>query len=351
MGTEPYGQPAGDPLSLHGFLNQVMRVRMKLQQANNGHDPQRMAQAMAQAVFQGKATDLTDARAYGELIAGSLGAEWVGVGQTLFVDPLEHAWRQVLQPSAASLNRQWREAIVDQWNDAFAGRYPFVTTGSDASLAMLAQLIRADSGRIEQFLQRQLGGVLRKEGNRWVVDTQFAQDLQFNPDFLAAINELSQLSDVLYAADGLGVGFELQGKPVRDVVQTTFILNGARHQYFNQKESWQRFVWPGSHDYPGASLSWTSVHSGERLYGDFQGNWGLIRLLDDAHITPLDDSNSRYRVVIKAPDGLKLTWFLRTELGAGPMSLLRLRNFRLPKQIFLTEHDTRQPIAHNEEDS
>jgi type VI secretion system protein ImpL len=78
----------------------------------------------------------------------------------------------------------------------------------------------------------------------------------------------------------------------------------------------------------------------ERLFGDFQGTWGLICLLKKAQITPLDDGDSRYRVVLKASDGLNLTWHLRTELGAGPMSLLKL-----PRQIFLGERRARQPVA------
>jgi type VI secretion system protein ImpL len=71
--------------------------------------------------------------------------------------------------------------------------------------------------------------------------------------------------------------------------------------------------------------------------GDYQGTWGLIRLLEKARITPLDDGDSRYRMVLKAPDGLNLTWHLRTEMGAGPLALLTLRNFKLPSQIFLNE--------------
>ncbi|CAJ0557411.1 unnamed protein product, partial [Mesorhabditis spiculigera] len=79
----------------------------------------------------------------------------------------------------------------------------------------------------------------------------------------------------------MGLSFELQGKAARDIVQTTFILNGERHHYFNQQESLQRFSWPGRKaTIRGASLSWTSVHTGERLFGDYQGTWGLIRLLE-----------------------------------------------------------------------
>jgi type VI secretion system protein ImpL len=347
LGKDADNQTGDERLSLQAFLTRVTRVRLKLQQVSNAPDPQGMTQAMAQTVFQGKSVDLTDTQSYGGLIAASLGEEWGGVGRTLFVQPLEQAWQQVLQPSVAGLNRQWQQSIVDHWDTAFTGRFPFAASDSDASLPMLGKMIRADSGRIEQFLQRELSGVLRKEGNRWVVDARHSQGLRVNPQFLAAINQLSHLADVLYTDGGMGLSFELRGKAVRDVVQTTFMLNGARHHYFNQKESWQRFAWPGTGEHPGASLTWTSVHTGDRLFGDFQGTWGLIRLLEKARITPLDDSESRYRVVITAPDGLNLTWHLRTELGAGPASLLTLRDFKLPKKIFLADA-TQKTVAQNE---
>ncbi|RFD25969.1 type VI secretion protein VasK [Pseudomonas sp. GL93] len=345
LGKDTEGQADSERLSLQAFLTRVTRVRLKLQQVSSASDPREMTQALAQTVFQGKSVDLTDTQSYGSLIAASLGAEWGVVGQTLFVQPLAQAWQRVLQPSAAGLNNQWRRAIVTDWQGAFAGRYPFANTTSDASLPMLGQMIRADSGRIEQFLQNQLGGVLRKEGSRWVADPRHSQGLRFNPQFLAAINQLSQLADVMYTDGGMGMSFELQGRPSRNVVQTNFILNGEEHQYFNQRQAWQRFNWPGFSDDPGASLSWTSVQSGERLFGDFEGTWGLIRLLEKATLTPLDDGDSRFRMVLKAPDGLDLTWNLRTEMSTGPLALLALRNFTLPQQIFLSESTT--ATAHN----
>jgi type VI secretion system protein ImpL len=341
------GKQDNDGLSLQAFLTRVTRVRLKLQQISTAADPLEMTQALAQSVFQGKTIDLTDTQAYGSLMAASLGAEWGGAAQALFVQPLDLAWQRVLQPSAAGINSQWQRSIVSHWNTAFASRYPFAATASDASLPMLGQMVRADSGRIEQFLQQQLSGVLRKEGRRWVADPRHSQGLRFNPQFLAAINQLSDLADVLYTDGGMGISFELQGKPVRDVVQTTFILNGDKHHYFNQKESWQRFSWPGRSDYPGASLSWTSIHTGERLFGDYPGTWGLIRLLENAQVTALDDADSRYRVVLTAPDGLKLAWHLRTELDAGPLALLKLRGFTLPPQIFLSENTVGMPYAHH----
>lgn len=323
-----------DSLSLQAFLTRVTRVRLKLQQVTTATDPQAMTQALAQTVFQVKSVDLTDTLDYGSLIAASLGAEWSGFGQNLFVQPLNQAWEGVLQPSAQSLNRQWQRSIVANWARAFDGRYPFAATGSDASLPMLGQMIRAGTGRIDQFISTQLGGVLHKEGNRWVPDSANSQGLHFNPQFLTAVNQLSELADILYTDGGMGMTFQLQAKPVRNVVQTTFILDGVTLEYFNQMESWQQFTWPGGTDHPGASLSWTSVKAGARLFGDYSGTWGLIRLFEQAKVTALDDSNTRFELVLTAPDELPLTWQMRTELGNGPLALLELRGFTLPADIF-----------------
>lgn len=335
----------GDNLSLQAFLTRVTRVRLKLQQITNASDPQVATQALAQTVFQGKSVDLTDTLDYGGLIAASLGAEWSGFGQNLFVQPLNQAWEGVLQPSAASLNSQWQRAIVGNWERSFEGRYPFATTGSDASLPMLGQMIRAGTGRIDQFISSQLGGVLRKEGNRWVPDSAHSQGLHFNPQFLRAVNQLSELADLLYTDGGMGMTFQLQAKPVRNVVETTFILDGVKLEYFNQMESWQQFTWPGGTDHPGASLSWTSVKGGARLFGDYAGVWGLIRLLEQAQVTSLDDSDTSFQLVLKASDELPLTWHLQTELGRGPLAVLKLRGFTLPPNIFEVSAGHVAPIA------
>lgn len=335
LGKDKSGAASGDDsLSLQAFLTRVTRVRLKLQQVTNASDPQAMTQVLAQTVFQGKSVDLTDTLDYGGLIAASLGAEWSGFGRNLFVQPLSQAWEGVLQPSSQSLNRQWQRAIVANWRRAFDGRYPFAATGSDASLPMLGQMIRADSGRIDQFIKTQLGGVLHREGNRWVPDSAHSQGLHFNPRFLEAVNQLSELADILYTDGGMGMAFQLQAKPVRNVVETTLILDGVTLEYFNQVESWQQFTWPGGSDHPGASLSWTSIKGGARLFGDYSGTWGLIRLLEQAQVTALDDRGTRFELVLGAPDKLPLTWQLQTELGRGPLALLQLRGFTLPENIF-----------------
>lgn len=331
------GTGSNGNLSFQSWLARVTQVRLKLQQVTSAPDPQAMAQMLAQTVFQGKAIDLTDTRDYGSLVAASLGQEWNGFGQALFVQPLDLAWRQVLTPAAGSLNARWQSTIVSQWNTAFAGRYPFKATGSDASLPLLAQFLRADSGRIAAFLKTNLGGILHQEGSHWVVDPSASQGMTVNPAFLAAINQLADISDIIFAQGDAGVSFELMARPSRDVARMQMTMDGQNLDYFNQMESWQSFTWPGNTYYPGVELSWRSNTAEMRLYEHIQGNWGFIRLLDKALITPLD--SSRTQLVWITPDGNPLKFIMRSELGDGPLALLKLQGFRLPESIFSVSAD------------
>ena len=323
---------ADTSLSLQTYLTRITRVRLRLQQIASASDPQEMMQTLAQTVFQGKSVDLTDTQQYGSLISASLGEEWSGFGSTMFVQPLTQAWETVLQPSAASLNDKWSRSVVANWHTAFDGRYPFAASKSEASLPMIAEFLRKDSGRIERFLTMELSGVLHKEGSQWVPDKVNSQGLAFNPAFLRAINQLSQLSDILFTDGSQGISFELQARPVPQVVETQLTIDGQQLHYFNQMTDWQTFRWPGETYKPGTMLTWTSTSAGARLFGDYSGTWGFIRWLEQGKRQQLD--RSQWMMSFIAPDGRILQWVLRTQLGKGPLALLDLRGFTLPDQIF-----------------
>ncbi|QIT27731.1 ImcF-related family protein [Raoultella terrigena] len=323
-------------LSLQSYLTRVTQVRLRLQQVTNAADPQAMTLAIAQTVFQGKAVDLTETRDYGSLIAAGLGQEWSGFGRTIFVNPMEQAWQQVLTPAVDSLNTQWQQAVVVEWNSAFGGRYPFNNSSSDVSLPLLAKYLNTDSGRIAQFLQTRLKGVLHKEGNHWVPDSVNSHGLSFNPAFLNAINTLSHISDVAFTEGNAGMNFELRPGTAAGVMQTDMIIDSQKLTYLNQLPPWKRFKWPADTEAPGANLSWISTQAGTRQYADIPGAWGWIRLLDKAAVSAYPGVGSSYSLSWKAQDGRTLNYTLRTEAGEGPLALLKLRSFRLPETIFST---------------
>lgn len=116
------------------------------------------------------------------------------------------------------------------------------------------------------------------------------------------------------------------------VVQTQLTIDGQQLKYFNQMAQWQTFRWPGDTFKPGAMLTWSTARAGARLFGDWNGSWGLIRWLEQGTRQQLD--RSRWMMRFSAPDGSTLQWVLRSQLGSGPLQLLQLRNFQLPPEIF-----------------
>ncbi|MFB9996680.1 ImcF-related family protein [Providencia rustigianii] len=324
-----------DNLSLQAYLTRITRVRLKLQQVVNAPDPQAMSQALAHSILEGKSVDFSETKDMGSLIAASFGQEWQSFGEALLVEPMTQAWQQLLTPTAQGINSEWQNSIVNEWNSAFGGRYPLKDTQSDISLPLMAQYLKPDNGRIQRFLETRLQGVLRKEGNRWVPNSTNAQSLRFNPAFLNALNTLTELGDVAFANGEARLYFEMRPGTSKNIMQTILVIDKQNLTYDNQFPEWQRFVWPADTVASGASLTWMTTSSGTKLYGDHRGVWGLIRLLETANIAPYAGSTSSYTVTWNTKEGYSLNYQLRTEMGQGPLALLKLRNFVLPEKIFL----------------
>lgn len=321
-------------LSLQTYLMRVIQVKLKLQNIVSSANPQAMAQQLAKSVFQGTSVDLTETRDYGNLIAANLGEEWSGFGYSVFKRPLEQAWQVILTPAAKSFNDTWRDAIVYSWEQSFAGRYPFKNTNNDASLAELARFIRPDSGIIDRFIQSELTGILIKQGDKWVVDTVNSEGLNFSHDFLNTLQLFNQLATQIFENGDAKIEFDLMARSGHNIVKSELVINKQKLTYFNQMPTWKRMRWPGN-DYSAYSqLSWNTGETGLKLYQYYAGDWAWIRLLESAEIRQID--NSRFELKWQVEQNQKLKYILRTQTGAGPINLLKLRNFQLPKSVFET---------------
>ncbi|AQV94464.1 type VI secretion protein VasK [Cupriavidus necator] len=369
---------ANGDLSLQRFLDRATALRLRLQQVSNSADADAQARQMAQALFQGKGSDLADTQAYAQLMAASLGSQWAGMGETLFVRPIAQATQTVLQPAQASLNDAWRQGIVMAWGRAFAGRYPFADSANDASLPELARFLRPQTGLIGTFLGTQLAGVLELQGDQWVPAATGGHALAFDPDFLKSVNTLQRIAAHMLAQGEPRYHFEVKPIPTPGLTDTLLTLDGQKLHYYNQRETWQALTWPASNAQdPGTRLQWQSEKAGTNKSYEFGGRWGLVRMLERARIEPLDSAT--YQLTWQGmpdtradpkgpkaggnerpaeghdqdspdPDSLTaraarlpppaevvypLSYQMRTEVGQGPLEMLALRGFVLPSRIFL----------------
>ncbi|VWB17479.1 ImcF-like protein [Burkholderia lata] len=320
-------------VSLSRYLTAVTMMRLKLQQIASSPDAQAMARTLAQAVFQGKLSELSQARDDAALTAASLGTEWAGFGDAMFAQPLEAAWQTILQPAAASLNDAWRASVAAPFNAAMSGRYPFFDTQADASFAELGRYVRPDTGLISRFVTTQLAGVMKPEGDHWAPSELAPQALQFDPAFLSAVRQLSAVGAQLYLQGDASLKFEMMALPTPQVTRSELSVDGKQIVYFNQQERWAPLAWPGNGLNGHAGLTWQTLDAGLRQAFDSTGEWAFLRLLSKADIKQID--STRYRLTWNAGNDEPLSYVLRTQIGAGPVDLLKLRGFRMPDRIFV----------------
>ncbi|AQV93833.1 type VI secretion protein VasK [Cupriavidus necator] len=369
VGQGQAGQSGKDDLSLQRFLDRATALRLRLQQVTNSADADAQARQMAQALFQGKGSELADTQAYAQLIAASLGSQWAGMGDTLFVRPIVQATQTVLQPAQASLNEAWRQSIAVAWGRSFAGRYPFADTANDASLPELARFLRPQGGLINAFLGTQLAGVLELQGDQWAPAATGGQTLAFDPVFLKAINILQRIAAHMLAQGEAQYRFEVRPIPTPGLTDTVLMLDGQKLHYYNQRETWQAMHWPaGNLQDLGTRLQWQSEQAGTNKNYEFGGRWGLVRMLERAQVEPLDSATYQltWRGVPDTPESTASTgssadsdadrltaraaklpapaqmsypirYQVRTEVGQGPLEMLALRGFVLPTRIFTDE--------------
>ena len=328
--------PAGIALngvSLSRYLTAVTTMRLKLQQISGSSDAQTMARSLAQAVFQGRLSELSQARDDAALTAASLGTAWAGFGAGVFKQPLESAWQTILQPAAASLNDAWRASVAAPFTAATSGRYPFFDTQADASFAELGRYVRPDTGLISRFVTTQLAGVMKLEGDQWTPSEFAPQALQFDPKFLSAVRVLSTIGAQLYLQGDAGEKFEMMALPTPGITRSELSVDGQQIVHFNQQERWTPLAWPGNGLNGYAGLTWQTLDAGLRQAFDSTGDWAFLRLLSKADVKQLD--STRYRLTWNTGNGEPLSYVLRTQVGAGPIDLLKLRGFRMPDRIFV----------------
>ncbi|AET92161.1 ImcF domain-containing protein [Burkholderia sp. YI23] len=341
---------ARSDLSLERFTERVTSLRLKLQQISDSPDSDEQAKQIAQSLFLGKGSELADTLAYAQLIAASLGEEWAGMGAELFVRPVSQATQTVLQPAQASLNDAWQATIVANWNRSFAGRYPFANTSSDASLPELARFLRPQAGLIDTFLALQLAGVLQLQGDQWVpvagATGSGSAAREIDPAFLKAINTLQRIGGHLLAQGEPSYRFELRPVPQPGITDTLLTIDAQKLHYYNQMETWSGMAWPTSDPQSaGTRLEWQTETAGTNQRFEFAGRWAFVRMLERAHVEPIDTST--YQLTWQAKAQFEDTRYasktadaadqdvMRTDVGKGPLELLALKGFVLPSRIFV----------------
>ncbi|HEY1059962.1 MAG TPA: type VI secretion system membrane subunit TssM [Limnobacter sp.] len=207
-----------------------------------------------------------------------------------------------------------------------ARRYPFDgTSGLDVLSDDFVRLF-APGGQMDQFFQSHLQGVVDMSTNPWRFKPATDGTGHAGGAYLAEFQRAARIRDVLFAANGLKPGFEVDLKLVSaSSPNDVFYLdnNGKLLMFSLQFDPRHTVQWSAGG--PTSFIKYRGSGSNDRT---IQGPWALFRWMDQATIQPTDRPEMFKAAFVV--DGKRFEFEVLAHSAIHPLRLAELRKFSCP---------------------
>jgi type VI secretion system protein ImpL len=243
------------------------------------------------------------------------------VRRTLFEQPIAVAWGSVLGAAQRHLDDRWRVEVVQPFQSTLAGRYPFdASSEQEAPLGDFERFFRPRDGTIALFYEEALAPFMTRDGRprSWE-----GRGLALSNRTENALARAREIGEAVFSGGALQLDFELQAEvPEREgdaptPSQVFISIHGTDDAYrMGSYRPWVPFSWPGR---PGALLS-ISTQQGDLPAKQYNGDWALFRLLDDATVRRVAQTQYELRWPFRQPGSYALTaqYTLRAKSASAP---------------------------------
>ncbi len=259
------------------------------------------------------------------------------VAENLLYEPIKGAWMAVIQQTQVYLQNQWNGSVLVDYQRKIFGKFPFNSTGPDASLNDISDFFRPEDGLLWAFTEDQLKPFLRKERYSWTEQTWLGAGLAFDQNLIRALSQASHITSGLFRRGQIqpDIHFAIYPMPSQGIRVVRFETNGQQLIYQNEPQEWKQFRWPGDQDMNNALIGCIPSGNPSMTKLQYSGDWSLFHLLQKARIT--QENNLYY-----------LVWKLKNDQANPATVQLKLRpdrqnnvfanglfsQFRLPSTIF-----------------
>ncbi len=273
-------------------------------------------------------------------IANDWAQRHLGVAQS---KPLQDALRQFfllpvqfwlntqLGKSSRQLNSRWASDVLPRLK-TISVRYPFNARGIDATPEEMNEFLSVNQGVVSGFLQHNLKGALRVQGEQLRVVKRFGQTPPFEAEFLTLLGHLGQIRPTTAGGNHLA-RFELRPIPNPMFMEQSFALEGQQMRYRNGPQIWSEFYWRG--DQPQHLTRFNAqTTEGEHCSGpSWTGRMSWVRALETATV---EKSGGDWVLSWHpcADKTKKISFQYRHLQGLSPGDLLLLNHWPTPTRIF-----------------
>ncbi|WP_339142729.1 type VI secretion system membrane subunit TssM [Pseudoalteromonas galatheae] len=270
--------------------------------------------------------------------------------EKLLKAPLLASVQTVMNEAKVQLNERWSNQVFLTYKENIRGKYPFNTSGPDAAVEDISELLNQESGVFWQFMAENLSPYLRLKRGEWVEKTWNGIGIGFKPGVLDKLTKARKVTRSLFPRDGSEVGISFQMMPVaqKGLKETYIGFSDQNYRYRNEPEEWRRFNWPARSGTEKAVV-YGLDSEGRRIEIEKSGPWAFLKVLNEANVqwvrgTEFMATWQLQREAEDTAEPIQVQVALKSSRNSGIFSKYFMTSFALPESLF----DTKVSVASNE---
>jgi len=245
---------------------------------------------------------------------------------------------EIIQASSLQcLQKKWDTQVVSFFDQHLKNAFPFADTEKEVALSSFEEFLKPETGIVESFFKHYVEPFVINNRNGLHAKAIAGVTLKYKPDFLKHIHTIKTLSKMFFN-NNQTLHFTMQLYPEPNPAISSMIIknNDVSYQYRNEPEEWINFEWPGTAILQGASLVTKFHPSNAEAKIQYQGVWGLFRLLKQANLSPYanyQNYKGQWEVVASTTESTRVNFILKTNTSLIDLQQLLREGYDLPRYV------------------
>nr|WP_244175640.1 type VI secretion system membrane subunit TssM [Xenorhabdus vietnamensis] len=248
---------------------------------------------------------------------------WIG-------DLAEQAWRVVMMEAVRSLEVEWQDTVVKQYQTYLAGRYPFNPNArEEVPLSEFDRFFRPD-GTLDAFYKQSLKPFVE---NNLTIGTD--GKMLIRPDVMKQLEMANRIRTTFFTPqNGLGAQFAVEPVSLTGNKRRALLnLDGQLVDYSHGRSNVARLIWPNSmRTGTESKLTLMPAKSNQAPRSiSFSGPWAQLRLINSGKLTNVQPGFFDVRFSV---DGGDVTYRIYMDESDNPFAGGLFSQFKLPDTLY-----------------
>jgi type VI secretion system protein ImpL len=316
--TSLVNAPAGQPTQLQNIQGNLTALQQYLSGLANSSNPGLSAYNAAVQIFQGQADRSITALA---TIAAQIPqpmARWLN-------QIVSNTYTAIFAEANTYVMSQWQANIASFYQQALAGRYPFVKSANEATIQDFTNFFKP-GGVEDSFVKKYLAPFITTDNFGHAAWASAANvTLSTNSALINEINAANQIRTTFFGSSNGALNFTLTPVNLTGPHKFIFSYDGKSVTNSGHAGVGIGFIWPPANTDGTITITYIRLLLSD-VTETYTGPWALFRILEQASLVKSKNASS-YTVTFHN-DGMSASFILSASSVNNPFDIRMLRNYR-----------------------